>query len=475
MSEKEPDISFLQEKIKERPVNRKKLIRRTLITAIMAMVFGLVACVTFSLLEPVISRMLYPEEEAEIVSFPEEKEEVNPEDMAADEEELEIIREEEAAENSESEEDGQQEAENASQGNPEESPAEEENEPGETAPEGEGEEELLPGEEEEVFSPEKYESMYAALGGLKEEAEKSIVTVTTVTSDVNWINDTLENTGVTSGLLIADNRKELLVLADYSGLQDADKIFISFSDGEEKKAEIKGTDLVTGLAVLAVPLSDISGEQRENIVYASLGSSLGKGLVGQPVMAIGSPVGISGSVCYGMVTSQGTALGMLDSNYKLLTTDIYGSKNASGVLVNMKGQVVGILYNGYVNKDMENQLCAIGMSELKRTVERLSNGEEMVYLGVHGAEINTAVKEENNIPDGAYVTQIDMGSPAMRAGVQSGDIVTKVNDAEIKTYGELINILMRAKPGDSMTLKVARQGQEEYQEMEVEVVLEVQS
>ena len=109
-SEITSEITFLQEKIKERPVNRKKLARRTAITVVMAMVFGLVACVTFLLLEPVINRMLYPEEKAEIVRFPEEEEEVRPEDMAADEEELQIIREEEA---------GNQETGGAEQGNTE--------------------------------------------------------------------------------------------------------------------------------------------------------------------------------------------------------------------------------------------------------------------------------------------------------------------------------------------------------------------
>ena len=75
-SEISSEITFLQEKIKERPVNRKKLVRRTVITVVMAMVFGLVACVTFLLLEPVINRMIYPEEKAEIVRFPEEEQEV---------------------------------------------------------------------------------------------------------------------------------------------------------------------------------------------------------------------------------------------------------------------------------------------------------------------------------------------------------------------------------------------------------------
>ena len=141
-SEITSEITFLQEKIKDRPVNRKKLARRTAITVVMAMVFGLVACVTFLLLEPVINRMIYPEERAEIVRFPEEEQEVSPEDMAADEEELQIIREEENQENQE----------NGGEDPPgqESTAVEEESTQEETAGETAGDEETISPEEAEI-------------------------------------------------------------------------------------------------------------------------------------------------------------------------------------------------------------------------------------------------------------------------------------------------------------------------------------
>lgn len=308
-SEITSEITFLQEKIKERPVNRKKLARRTAITVVMAMVFGLVACVTFLLLEPVINRMLYPEEKAEIVRFPEEEEEVRPEDMAADEEELQIIREEEA---------GNQETGGAEQGNTEQAgngPDREDSADGETdrddsaASAGESESnentgpagetdrngtagtagqntgnttynvtdhagdgavsEMPPEEAAKALLVENYQEMYDVLGELRREVEKSIVSVTAVTSDVNWINDTLENKGVASGLIVAENGKELLILAGYEGLKDADSISVSF-EGEEKEAEVKGIDQTTGLAVLAVPLTAFSAKQKQEITYAVL-------------------------------------------------------------------------------------------------------------------------------------------------------------------------------------------------------------
>lgn len=473
-SEISSEITFLQEKIKERPVNRKKLVRRTVITVVMAMVFGLVACVTFLLLEPVINRMIYPEEKAEIVRFPEEEQEVNPEDMAADEAELQIIREEEAAEsqNENTKDPGAEE--------PGDTASEEGTGQGGTAVDAEGgaagnPEEISPEEAAKITILEDYQVLYNVLGELRAEVEKSMVSVTAVTSDVNWINDTLENTGVTSGLIVADNGRELLILAGYRELEDADSISVSFG-GDQKEAAVKEIDQATGLAVLAVPLSELSEEQRNGITYASLGSSAGRALVGQPVLVVGSPAGAGGSVCYGMVTSQGTALGLLDSNYKLLTTDIYGSRSASGVIANMRGEVVGILYNSDENSDMQNRLCGIGISELKRTIEKLSNGEKMVYLGIHGTEPSDVISREYQLPKGAYITGIEMDSPAMQAGLQNGDIITKAGDTDIVSYTEFVNILMKAQVGQNLRLTVARQsqGKGEYQEMSVTVVLQEQ-
>ncbi len=75
------DFEFLQEKIKERPINKKKLFRRMVITASLAVLFGVLACLSFLLLEPILNNWLYPEEQPEIVTFPQEKDEMRPEDM----------------------------------------------------------------------------------------------------------------------------------------------------------------------------------------------------------------------------------------------------------------------------------------------------------------------------------------------------------------------------------------------------------
>ena len=422
----QPD--FLREKIKQKPVNKKKLLRRTLITVAMAVVFGLVACFTFLILEPVISNRLYPEEEAQEVQFPEETvtEEMKPEDMLVQDEV--------------------------------------EEEPVQAELEDEQIEELL---SQVQFNLEDYQALYAELAQLATEAGRSVVTVTGVTSDVDWFNNTYENMASASGVIVANNGKSILVLVSAETLHSADSIIVTFCDQAQAEAEVVQRDQTTGLAILSVPLLSISEETMDVIDIATLGSSNNNNLLGTPVIALGSPMGTSGSVCYGVVTSTGTTIDQPDAAYKMIMTDIYGSHNATGVFVNLKGMVIGIIDNANTGNDMGNLLTAYGISELKKTIEKMSNDQELAYMGVHGADVPQEAIEELDIPAGAYIKEIEMDSPAMAAGIQSGDVVTRVNEEPITTYGELLNMLNNAEPEQVMTITLMRQGRE----MSVEVTL----
>lgn len=421
---------FLREKIKQKPVNKKKLIRRTVITVVMAVVFGLVACLTFLILEPVISNRLYPEEEAQEVQFPEETvtEEMKPEDM--------LVQDEEAEE---------------------EPPAELEDEQIE---------ELL---SQVQFNLEDYQAIYSELAQLATAAGRAVVTVTGVTSDVDWFNNIYENMASASGVIVANNGKSILILVSAGALHGADSIEVTFCDQTQVEAELVQRDQTTGFAILSVPLISIEEDTMDVIDIAALGSSNSSSLLGTPIIALGSPLGTSGSVCYGIVTSTGTVIDQPDSAYKSITTDIYGSHNATGVLVNLKGMVIGIIDNENTSNDMDNLLKAYGISELKKTIEKMSNDQEMAYMGVHGADVPQEAIAESGIPAGAYIKEIEMDSPAMAAGIQSGDVITKVDGMPITTYNELLNMLYSAAPEDVMPITLVRQGRE----MSVEVVLGV--
>ena len=433
------NTDFMREQIKQRPINRKKLARRTLVTAALALLFGLVACLSFLILEPVLSNMLYPKEEAEPVVFPEETqaEEMSPEDMIADDSQ---IGESAAAGASLTAEQVEQEIRRA------------------LAARG-------------GLDIADYQGMYAELKKAAQEAARGVVEVTGVTSDYDWFNDPYQSTGKTSGVIVADTGAELLVAVRGEKLEQAEEIRVKFCDGERAAAQIKAQDTVLGLAVLSVAAGDVPEATREQFDVATLGSSSAADLTGMPVIAIGAPAGTTGSISYGIVTSAAATLDITDADYKLLMTDMYGSKNASGVLVNLNGQVLGLLDMRYNGKDSANLLCAVGISELKDLIEELSNGQQKAYFGVHGTDVTEQVHEELGVPVGAYVTKIEMDSPAMAAGIQSGDVITRFAGKEIHSYGELIAALYESAPGRSVWVALQRTGPEAYSEMNVDVTL----
>ena len=153
---------------------------------------------------------------------------------------------------------------------------------------------------------------------------------------------------------------------------------------------------------------------------------------------------------------------MPDASYKKLTTDIYGSRNATGVIINLKGMVIGIIDNVNTSNDMTNLLTAYGITELKRTIEQMSNDKERAYLGIYGADVPKEALEdpEVDIPTGTYVREIEIDSPAMAAGIQSGDVVIRVGETPVNSYYDLLNIIRGAEPEEMLTFTLVRQGHE---------------
>ena len=422
--------NFMIEKIKERPVNKKKLLRRTLITVSMAVIFGLVACFTFLVLEPVISNWLYPEEEPQVVVFPEDQDEMSPEQMLA--------------------ENMQQENQNSQSSSV----------PGEVM-EQEQIRELLSGI---ILDLDNYKQIYSALTQYVAEMNRSMVTVTGVSSGVDWFNNVNESKNQSSGVIIAQNGKQLLILTDYSPVKQADDIIVTFNDGTQADASLKEKDETTGLAVIAVELDTLNEDFLKNDITIA---------AGLPVVALGRPMGTNGSLGYGIITSSASESAASDTTYRILQTNIVGSQNAGGVLFNLQGQVIGIINNGKSATDMKNMVCAYGITELKRHIEKMSNGEKFAYLGLKGVDVTEEANSELGVPYGAYITEVEMDSPAMLAGIQQGDVITGFGERVIISFDEYTNSLLSMKPGDSVELTIMRQSQQEYKEMKFDITLTV--
>lgn len=466
------DFEFLQEKIKERPINKKKLLKRTIITASMAVLFGLLACLSFLLLEPVLNNWLYPEEEPEIVTFPQEKNEMRPEDMLT--EGTTTGQEESEADKETEESSSLQENETASAQMTEAVPenSTENTDTAETeinSSEQPKTEESAPAMETVPVDPikplEPYQMQYEELYKVYQEIASSMVTVTSVHADVDWFNNTDQSEGTTAGVIIANNNRELLILSRKSSLDNAQAIRVSFCDGVEADAVIKQYDENTDLAVLAVDLKYIGSDTLSAVTVATLGSSVISGITGTPVIAVGNLFGYKDTVCYGMITSKNNVITMADSEYKLMTTDIYAGTSPSGILVDMNREVIGIIDNSHNHEDTKNLLSAVGITELKGLITKLSNGEDIPYVGIYVQDISEQTGSELGILPGVYIVDIDMDSPAMLKGIQKGDILVRAGTQQINSAADYMNVLRNVHVENSIDIVVRRASVNAYEEM----------
>ena len=135
------------------------------------------------------------------------------------------------------------------------------------------------------------------------QARKSLVTVAGIRSGYDWAGDVYESSGKTSGVIVADNGEELLILSGARQLIGAERIQVTFADGMSCDAGIKSRDTLTNMCILKVARGEIPETTLEAVEPAVLGSSLRNDLIGRDVIAVGSPMGTQGSVAFGIITN----------------------------------------------------------------------------------------------------------------------------------------------------------------------------
>ncbi|WP_203453575.1 S1C family serine protease [Jiangella aurantiaca] len=236
---------------------------------------------------------------------------------------------------------------------------------------------------------------------------------------------------------------------------------VTFSDGTTADAEVIGTDPLTDLAVIKA--QDVSGLQP-----AELGNS-GDLAVGQQVVAIGSPLGLDGTVTSGIVSaldrpmaasSEGQPQAGVNSVIDAIQTDApINPGNSGGPLVNMNGQVVGI-NSAILTTGSGNGSIGLGFSipidQAKPIIDELRQGQEATHAQI-GVGVNDA---QDGDVRGALIAQVNPDSPGAEAGLQEGDIVTHVGDRVITDATSLIAAVRSHRPGDEIELTYVRDGQE---------------
>lgn len=314
-----------------------------------------------------------------------------------------------------------------------------------------------------------YAALFAAVQKISGEVQRSLVTVEVVEDGVDWLENPYETKSQTTGIIVGKTEEQLLVLVNLDRVQDASHIVIICGSGS-CEAELWNYDRDYNLAVVRIPAERVPRQLYYSACEAVFGdSSLLQ--VGTPVMALGNPNGYAGSMELGMVTSRGSVFYITDNSIDLFNTDTIDSTDGDGVIVNLKGEIVGIITRTF-KSGLNLPICtAMGSAKLLDVIEKLSSGGERIYFGVLGEDIPAAALQEAGLSNGIYVTEVMTDSPAFEAGLKTGDIILKVNGNNVYSYGGFHKMLSRHTPGEELSVTVQRTVRMSPKQVELKVLL----
>lgn len=290
-----------------------------------------------------------------------------------------------------------------------------------------------------------------------------------------------QNGGDGSGIIIGQNKNEILIVTNNHVSEAKEgaenhKITVTFNDEKTAEATIKGADASSDLAVISVKIKDISKETLAKIKVATLGDST-KSKVGQMVIAIGNALGYGQSTTVGYVSALDREVVTEDNTMRLLQTDAaINPGNSGGALLNIKGEVIGINTIKYASSKIEGMGFAIPISTAVPIINDLMNREviaegEQSYLGIMGQDVTESLNQVYGIPVGVYVAKVTKNSPASKAGLKMGDIITGFNSYKIKTMVELQQKLATVKAGKVVEITIQEYKDGDYKEKKIPVTL----
>jgi len=249
------------------------------------------------------------------------------------------------------------------------------------------------------------------------------------------------------------------ILTNNHVVEGADKIRVQFTDYISYTAELVGTDPETDIALIKVK----PGE-KEELRPAELGDSDDL-RVGDWVLAIGNPFGLSHTVTAGIVSAKGRFIGSTEYDNLIQTDASINPGNSGGPLVDMRGKVVGINSSIYTPSGGNVGIgFAIPINMAKKIVAQLKEKGKVqrAWLGVLIQGINPELAESFGLekPEGALVTQVIPDSPAEKAGLKEEDIIIKVDGRKIENHNELMRVISLSPVGKAVELTIVRKGKE---------------
>ncbi len=315
----------------------------------------------------------------------------------------------------------------------------------------------------------------------------SIVNNFTETANVFGQQYTQEEAASGSGIIVGKTDDELLIVSNNHVVESADTLTVTFIDGSEAQAQVKGLDSDMDLAVIAVSLNDLSDDTKNAITVATLGSSDDLKL-GEPVIAIGNALGYGQSVTNGIVSALNREITLENGSTGLengstgtfiQTNAAINPGNSGGALLNMNGEVIGINSNKIGGTAVEGMGYAIPITSaspiiadlMERQTRTKVAEDEVGYIGISLQEVTSQISQMYNMPEGIYVVSVEEGSAAANAGIMKGDIITKFDGSSISSYSDLQKTLQYYAAGDSATITVQRPQNGEYVSVELNLTL----
>lgn len=286
-----------------------------------------------------------------------------------------------------------------------------------------------------------------------------------------------ESEGGGSGIIVGSNDNDLLIATNYHVIENTSSLQVILADNTSHTVTVKGSDQKADLAILALPLSDLTEDTLSKIDIAVLGDS-DSSKIGQMVIAIGNALGYGPSVTVGYLSAKDREVTVEGNDMVLLQTNAaINSGNSGGALLNTKGEVIGINNAKLSSTDIEGICFAIPISMATPILDDLMtreilSDEEKGYLGVSVSELDSSIFELYNWPNGVYVRSVTKNSAAEKAGIYQGDIITHVNGSKVSTPNQLINAVTSHRHGTVVEITLQRINGGQFTEYTLSVTLQ---
>jgi S1-C subfamily serine protease len=245
------------------------------------------------------------------------------------------------------------------------------------------------------------------------------------------------------------------IITNYHVVEDSSEISITFTDGNITKATIVGTDIYSDIAVVKVNVPS-------DILHPIILGDSSLLIVGEPVVAIGNPFGLSSTITAGIISQVGRELetpgGYMIVDVIQLDAAI-NPGNSGGPLVNMRGEVIGM--NTAIVSGSTGVGFAIPSDTVKREIQSLiTNGiYEHSWLGISGYSVDSDIADtiDLNYTYGFFIAEVILGAPAYSAGLQGEDVIIVIDSEIIRNSNDLAVYLQRnSQPGDNLSVTIIR-------------------